>query len=286
MGTHFNGRGSLIVGCAALLLLGAGIAAAEDGCDAYLDATLSTDEVGGAGEKLQFAVDVSTEAECAKIVFDLVLEVQLPNGHANRVRLERQVKLSDGGETSLVRYTLPINRFPDPAGGNATGIGDFNVFAAYLIDTGNPSLSFGIGPQLTAPTATEDGTGAGKWSLGLANVLFSAANPKFQWGYLLTWQASVAGSSQSRPDVNAGAFQPLLIAQLGKGWYLRSTAIWTYDFETDNYNIPIGLGAGRVVKTKKAVVNYFIEPQVSVASRGPGQADWGVFAGVNFHFPK
>ena len=205
---------------------------------------------------------------------------------ANSFFLRGATPVSAFGGDWLVRYTLPINRFPDPTGGNATGIGDFNVFAAYLIDTGNPSLSFGVGPQLTAPTATEDGTGAGKWSLGLANVLFSAANPKFQWGYLLTWQASVAGASQSRPDVNAGAFQPLLIAQLGKGWYLRSTAIWTYDFETDNYNIPIGLGAGRVVKTKKAVVNYFIEPQVSVASRGPGQADWGVFAGVNFQFPK
>jgi hypothetical protein len=32
--------------------------------------------------------------------------------------------------------------------------------------------SFGIGPQLTAPTATKDVVGSEKWSAGLVNVLF------------------------------------------------------------------------------------------------------------------
>lgn len=106
MRSFLNGRGPLIAGCAALILLGAVSATAQEDCNARLDATLDHDETGIEGEKLQFAVDVSTQAECAHIVFDLVLEVQLPNGHANRVRLERQVKLNDGGETSMVRYTL------------------------------------------------------------------------------------------------------------------------------------------------------------------------------------
>ncbi len=30
----------------------------------------------------------------------------------------------------------------------------------------------------------------------------------------------------------------------------------------------------------------FAEPQASVVSRGAGLAEWGVFAGVNFQFPK
>lgn len=208
------------------------------------------------------------------------------NNTANSFFLRGALPVTAFGGDWLVRATLPINHFPDPlTGGSETGLGDFNVFAAYLIDTGNPNLSFGIGPQLTAPTASEDALGSGKWSGGIANVLFNTATPGFQWGYLLTWQASFAGSD-TRAKVNNGAFQPLLIKQLKKGWYLRSTAIWTYDFETDNYNIPVGLGVGRVVKTDKAVINYFVEPQYSVASRGNGQMEWGVFAGVNFQFPK
>ena len=203
---------------------------------------------------------------------------------ANSFFLRGALPVSAFGGDWLVRATLPINDFPDPFnGGKTNGLGDFNVFAAYLMDTGNPNLSFGIGPQITAPTATEDATGSGKWSAGLANVLFNTATPGFQWGYLLTWQASFAGESD-RANVNAGAFQPILVKQLGEGWYLRSTAIWTYDFETDNYDIPIGLGAGRVVQTPKTTINLFAEPQFSVASRGNGQMEWGVFAGVNFQF--
>ena len=63
-------------------------------------------------------------------------------------------------------------------------LGDFNAFAAYLIDTGDPEVSFGFGPQLTAPSATDDALGSGKWSAGFANVLFNAKSKKFQYGYL------------------------------------------------------------------------------------------------------
>lgn len=206
--------------------------------------------------------------------------------NANSFFLRGALPVTAFGGDWLVRATLPINHFPDPvSGGKKTGIGDFNVFAAYLVDTGNPNWSFGIGPQLTAPTATSDALGTGKWSAGLANVLFNTATPGLQWGYLLTWQASFAGAD-SRADVNNASFQPMIIKQLQDGWYLRSTAIWTYDFETDNYNIPIGLGLGRVVKKPGVIINYFAEPQYSVASGGNGQMEWGVFAGVNFQFPK
>jgi hypothetical protein len=85
-----------------------------------------------------------------------------------------------------LRASLPINSFPVGAAGDTeTGVGDLNLFAAYLFDTGNPAVSFGIGPQLTAPTATKDELGSEKWSAGLVNVLFDGRSSKFQYGYLL-----------------------------------------------------------------------------------------------------
>lgn len=47
-------------------------------------------------------------------------------------------------------------------GGAKTGLGDLNVFAARLFDTGDPAISFGVGPQITVPTATEDEVGSEK----------------------------------------------------------------------------------------------------------------------------
>lgn len=183
----------------------------------------------------------------------------------------------------LMRATLPVNTFPQPDGGDETGIGDFNIFAAYLFDTGNPAVSFGFGPQVTAPTASDDAVGSEKLSIGFANVLFNATSPKFQWGYLLTWQTSVAGDDD-RADISIGAFQPFGFYQLGQGWYLRSAGIWTYDFETDNYAVPVGLGIGKVFKTESATINAFIEPQYSILTEGDGQSEWAIFAGLNFQF--
>ncbi len=120
---------------------------------------------------------------------------------ANQFWLRYAKPFKLGGDW-LMRASLPINSFPTlPYGDKETGIGDLNVFAAYLFDTGNPAISFGFGPQIVAPTASKDGLGSEKWSAGFANVLFDARSKKFQYGYLLTWAASFAGEDD-RADVN------------------------------------------------------------------------------------
>lgn len=202
---------------------------------------------------------------------------------ANTFYLRYAQPFSLGATNWLMRATLPVNTFPKAGGGDVTGLGDFNLFATYIIDTGNPAISLGLGPMVVAPTATDDALGAGKWQLGLANVFFDASSKVLQWGYLLTWQASVAGESD-REDVSLGAFQPFLMLQLGQGWYARSTGIWSYDFEHDYYAIPIGMGLGKVIPTEKVVYNVFVEPQYSVDTKGPGQPKWQIFAGLNLQF--
>ena len=186
----------------------------------------------------------------------------------------------------LFRASLPINSFPTPPdGGTTTGLGDLDVFAAYLIDTGNPGISFGIGPELVFPTATDDALGSEKWQAGFANVLFNGTSKKFQYGYLLTWRHSFAGNND-RETVNVGAFQPFAFYQLGKGLYLRSAPIWVYNFENNNYSVPLGLGLGKVFKKGKTVFNFFVEPQYSVADRGAGQPEWQIYFALNMQFYK
>jgi hypothetical protein len=203
---------------------------------------------------------------------------------ANQFWLRFAKPISIGDTDWLVRASLPINTFPTlPNGDKKTGVGDLNIFAAYLIDTGNPAVSFGFGPQITMPTASNDALGSEKWSAGFANVLFNASSAKFQYGYLLTWQASFAGDDD-RSDVNMGAFQPFAFYQLGEGTYLRAAPIWQYNFENNDYNVPLGIGIGQVLKKDKTVYNIFIEPQFSVAHEGDGQALWQIFVGFNMQF--
>lgn len=212
-------------------------------------------------------------------------EFTSPDKDGNQFWLRYAQPFSLGKTNWIFRASLPVNTYPVPPNFNTTtGIGDLNAFAAYLIDTGNPAVSFGIGPQITAPTG-KDAVGSEKWSAGFANVLFNASSHRFQYGYLLTWQASFAGSD-SRPNVNTGAFQPFLFYQLGKGTYLRSAPIWVYNFENSTYSVPIGLGIGQVIPTSKVVYNVFIEPQWSVADKGAGYPKWQIFMGFNMQFKR
>ncbi len=211
-------------------------------------------------------------------------ELTSPDKDADQFWARFAKPFSLGDTNWIMRASLPINTFPEPPEQNSqTGIGDLNVFAPYLIDTGIPTLAFGLGPQITAPTASKSASGSGKWSAGFVNTLFDFASPTFQYGYLLSWQESFAGSS-SRKKVDLVALQPFAFYQLGGGTYLRSTGIMVYDFESRGYSVPIGLGIGKVVPRGKVVFNAFIEPQVSIADKGSGWPKWQIFVGLNSQF--
>jgi hypothetical protein len=185
----------------------------------------------------------------------------------------------------LFRASLPTSRVPTAESKTMSGLGDANAFAAYLFDTGNPAVSVGVGPQITIPTASEDETGTGRWLGGFAAILFDARSKTVQWGGLVTWQKDFAGDADRSP-VNVLAVQPFYFFQLGGGLYVRGSAVAVFDIENDAYNVPLGLGIGKVVPTSKAVFNLFVEPQYTILSRGAGQPELQIFIGVNTQFVK
>ncbi len=182
----------------------------------------------------------------------------------------------------IVRATLPIALQSMPGMSPTSGLGDFSMFAIYKFKSGKPGTEIGIGPQIVIPTATND-LGQGKWQAGLSALAYFAGNPHFQAGTLLQWQASFAGDD-NRADVNMITTQLFGMWQLGGGTYLRSTGIWSFDLEGGAYNIPIGLGIGKVLKAGKTVFNIFAEPQYSVFAYGVGQTKTQLFIGFNTQF--
>ena len=202
----------------------------------------------------------------------------------NQFWLRYAQPFSLGESNWLMRASLPLNTFPFGSDGSSnTGLGDLSILTAYLIDVGNPGISFGVGPMFTAPTATEDILGSEKWSAGIANVGFNATSKVFQYGYLLTWQMSFAGEGD-RDDVNTATLQYIALYQLGGGWYLRSAPVLAYNFEDDSYTVPFGLGLGKVIPTDKVVMNLFVEPQVSAFDDGDTWPEWQIFVGFNLQF--
>lgn len=184
------------------------------------------------------------------------------------------------GVPQLLRATLPISTRPDPHGGYSTGIGDLNLFDIFLLKT--EGVQFGLGPQITAPTAEYDELGTGKWQAGLAAVVIDSS-PRGLLGGLLQYQSSFAGD-HDRAHVETATFQPFIIHNLPKGWYLRSTGTWTFDLKNDTRYIPVGLGVGKASKVGSNIYNLFVEPQWTVDHKGAGLPKFTLFAGINITF--
>ncbi len=188
----------------------------------------------------------------------------------------------------LLRASLPINTIgtPNNTTGNVkttNGLGDFNAFLSYNFIS-KPAITVGLGPLVAMPTASDDLLGSGKWQGGAALVVFVSKSPIFQYGGLITYQASFAGD-EDRSETSVAAVQPFYFWQLGKGTYLRGAPVWLFDFENDGYCMPLALGIGKVVSLGHTVFNLFIEPQYTMIHKGT-QAQFQLFSGINIQMMK
>lgn len=182
----------------------------------------------------------------------------------------------------LMRASLPFATVPRGGGqGSLSGLGDFNVFMAYLMSDPASPRQFGVGPLLAAPTASDDALGADVWQIGAAAVYFDASSPVVQWGGLLTAQTDFAGSGG---DTGLAVVQPFLFLQLGKGTYWGTAPLWVFNLETGDYNVPLGCRLGKVVKAGRTVFNVFLEPQFTMLHDGIGQPEFQLFTGINMQF--
>jgi hypothetical protein len=68
---------------------------------------------------------------------------------------------------------------------------------------------------------------------------------------------------------------------------LRSASLWIFNIEKSTYNVPLGFGIGKVVKSGRTVFNMFVEPQFTIFHDGVGQPELQIFAALNMQFlPK
>lgn len=183
----------------------------------------------------------------------------------------------------LWRFSAPFSTYVNKdVGIDESGLGDIDLFAAYLA-VSKPDFSFGIGPSFSAPTAMDDVLGTGKWTAGLAAVIFKIFSPQLQGGGLAIWRKSFDGD-EDRADVDIFAYQPFFMFQAGGGLYFRTAPTWTFNLTNGTFNMPVGFGVGKVIKINKTVCNFFIEPQFSVAHFGPNQPIFQLYSSLNMQF--
>lgn len=194
------------------------------------------------------------------------------------------IKLNDDWNL-ITRTILPVVSAPFPGDDRSNGIGDLN-FTAFFSPRDPGSVIWGVGPVLAFPTASKDVLGTDRYSAGISAVVLTMPG-RWVIGALANQVWDYAGDSDGT-DVNSFLFQYFVNYNFPSGWYFTSAPIMTANWDApsgDRWTIPIGGGAGKIVRFGKLPVNinsqlfYFVE-------KPKGGPDWEWRFQVQFMFPR
>jgi hypothetical protein len=187
--------------------------------------------------------------------------------------------------TLVNRTIIPISYQPELAAGvdSAFGLGDINYTGFFVPET-TGNFTWGVGPTVLLPTATDTVLGTGKWSLGPAAVGLVTEGPIVAGG-LVSQLWSFAGDSD-RADVSLFTFQPFFNYNFEGGWYLSTSPIITANWKAsgEQWTLPIGGGGGRVFNIGSQPVNLSAQAFWN-AVKPEGAADWTLRVQFTLLFP-
>jgi hypothetical protein len=193
----------------------------------------------------------------------------------------------------VTRTIIPVISQPDfgvPNAERKNGLGDFQFSAFLSPKKPTPSgWTWGVGPVLQLPTATNDVLGQGKWGLGpTAVALHIEKGSPWLYGALINNVWSVGGDS-GRRAVNQMLLQPFVNYNFPEhpGRYLTFSPIVTANWNArgEQWTVPIGLGMGQLFRIGTQPVNVQAHAYYNLVK--PEQAgNWTVRLQFQLLFPK
>lgn len=200
------------------------------------------------------------------------------NGSRTYVNVQPVVPVSiDANWNMISRTILPVVSQEDiaPGSGSQSGLGDVvqSLFFSPKALTAS-GWTWGVGPALLVPTATDDLLGSEKWAVGPTAVALKQTADGWTYGALVNHLSSFAGDD-ARVDVSATYLQPFLAKALGRGRTVSLNLESTYDWENEQWTIPANIGYSKVTRMGDQLVSlqggfrYYFEAPDS----GP---EWGL----------
>jgi hypothetical protein len=194
---------------------------------------------------------------------------------ANVLNIQPVIPVELGDWNLINRTIVPLIYLPDLTnglpdlpegieGGSEFGLGDIN-YTGWLSPVGAGGITWGLGPSISIPTATDEVLGSEKWSIGPSAVAVAQPGP-FVTGGLVRHLWSFAGDDD-RADVNQTLIQPFVNYNLEDGWFLVSAPIITANWEADSEDrwvVPIGGGGGRVFRIGQQPINAALQAYYNV----------------------
>lgn len=213
-----------------------------------------------------------------------------PGGDGSRTVLNIQpvIPFSIGEDWNLISRTIvPVIHQKDvfPGSGSQTGLGD--TVQSFFFSPKAPTASgviWGVGPVFLLPTASDDRLGAGKWGAGPTAVALVQRGP-WTVGGLANHIWSFVGDDD-RPDVNRTFLQPFASYTTKDAWTFTLQTETTYDWETEQWSVPINASAAKLMRIGGQPVSLFGAVRYWADSPASGPEGWGVRFGATLLFPR
>lgn len=209
------------------------------------------------------------------------------NGSRNTLNFQPVIPISLSPSLNIItRVVLPIITQQDitAPGAKETGLSDAVVSAFFSPAEAKNGLTWGVGPAILVPTATEKLLGAEKIGVGPTAVILKQANG-WTYGALVNQIWSVAGSND-RADVNQMFIQPFVSynwkSGAGAGGNFEITQNWEGNATAIYFNPTIS----GITKLGTQMVQLVVGPRIPVSVPAGSRPDFGIRAMVNFVFPK
>ncbi len=210
------------------------------------------------------------------------------DGNRETLNIQPVIPFSINEDWNVISRTiLPVIWQNDIAGssGHQFGIGDITQSFFFSPKQPGPGgLIWGVGPVFLIPTATDELLGSGKWGAGPTAVLLKQDGP-WTYGILANHIWSFAGQSD-RADVSSTFLQPFLSYTTKDAWTFTLNTESTYDWETNQWSVPINLQASKLLKFGQQPVSLSAGVRYWADAPDNGAEGWAFRAGMTFLFPK
>jgi hypothetical protein len=181
----------------------------------------------------------------------------LDKGSLMRTNIQPVIPFNLNEHWNLITRTIaPVIYQEDlfPGSGSQFGLGDINM--TLFLSPKEPTaggITWGAGPVLLFPTATDSLLGGEKWGIGPSAIALRVQGP-WTYGVLANHLWSYAGDS-SRPDLNNTFVQPFVSYTTESALTVSLSSESNYNWTANQWSIPVNLGVSQLVKFGKLPVN-------------------------------
>jgi hypothetical protein len=160
------------------------------------------------------------------------------------------------GWNLITRTIVPVIYQDDlfPRAGSQFGLGDVNL--SLFFSPRKPTeggLTWGVGPVVLLPTATDSLLGGKKWGAGPTAVGLVLNGP-WAAGVLANHIWSFAGDDD-RQDISNSFVQPFVAYTWPSAWTVSVQSESSYNWNSDQWSIPVNLGVSKLVRFGKLPVS-------------------------------